>query len=61
MSCQNRNLIYVVNCPTCKEEFVGEKGTDESRPRDGVRIHRQDISQPQYKKVKVKIAADLKI
>ena len=60
MSCQNGNLIYVVNCPTCKEEFVGENGTDESRPRGGVRIHRQDISQPQYKKLMVKIAADLR-
>ena len=54
MSCDSRNLIYVVKCPTCKEELIGEKGTGESRPRDGIRIHKQDICQPQYKKLKIK-------
>ena len=30
MSCDSRNLIYVVKCSTCKEEYIGETGIGES-------------------------------
>ena len=26
MTCNSRNLIYIVICPTCKEEYTGEGG-----------------------------------
>ena len=27
-------MIYIVKCPTCKEEYIGEIGIRESRLRD---------------------------
>ena len=32
MSCDSRNLIYVVICPTCKEEHIGETVIGDSKP-----------------------------
>ena len=43
MTCDSRNLIYVVICPTCKEEYIDETGIGESKLRDRVRIYRQHI------------------
>lgn len=40
MTCDSRNLIYLVNCSTCKERFIGEIGILESRLN---KIHRQHI------------------
>ena len=53
MTCDSRNLIYVVICPTCKEEYIGETGIGDSKLRDRVRIYRQHIRQPEHKKLKV--------
>ena len=53
MTCDSRNLIYVVICPTCKEEYIGETGTGDSKLRDTVRIYRQHIRQPEQEKLKV--------
>ena len=46
MTCDSRNVIYVVTCPTCKEEYNGETGIGDSKVRDRVKIYRQHIRQP---------------
>ena len=51
MTCYSRNLIYVVICPTCKEEYIGETGIGDSNFRDRVRIYRQHIRQPEHEKL----------
>ena len=53
MTCDSRNLIYIVICPTCKEECIGETGIDNSKFRDRVRIYRQHIQQLEHEKLKV--------
>ena len=53
MTCDSRNLIYVVIRPTCKEEYIGETGIGDSKLRDRVRIYRQHIRQPEHEKLKV--------
>ena len=40
MTCDSRNLIYVVICPTCKKQHIGESGKGDSKLRDRVRIYR---------------------
>ena len=52
--CHSFNLIYVVICGTCKEEYIGETGEAKTKLRDRVRMYRQHIRQPQYKQSKVK-------
>jgi len=53
MSCDSSNLIYVVICPTCGEEYIGETGRNNTKLRDRVRVYRQHIRQPQYQMIKV--------
>ena len=53
MTCDSRNLIYVVICPTRKEEYIGENGIGDSKLRDRVRIYRQNVQQPEHEKAKV--------
>ena len=38
MTCDSRNLIYLVICATYKEEYIGETGIGDSKLRDTVRI-----------------------
>ena len=52
MTHDSRNLIYVVICPTCREEYIGETGTGNSKLRDRVRIYRQHIRQPEHEKLR---------
>ena len=40
MSCDVKNLIYVIRCSGCHEEYIGEKG-DTLRHR--VTVHKQQI------------------
>ena len=47
------NLIYVVICGTCKEEYIGEAGEGKTKLRDRVRVYRQHIRQPQNQQLKV--------
>ena len=47
------NLIYVVICATCKEEYIGETGEGKTKLKDRVRVYRQHIRQPQYQQLKV--------
>ena len=53
MTCGSTNLIYVVICPTCKEEYIGETGIGDSKLKDRVRIFSQDIRQSEHEKLKV--------
>ena len=51
MACDRRNLIYVVICPACKEEYIGETGIVDSKLRDRVWVYRQHIRQPEREKL----------
>ena len=48
MSCESSDLIYVVVCPNCQGEYIGETGINRQKLRDRVRIYRQHIRQPKY-------------
>ena len=52
MTCESSDLIYVVICPTCNEEYIGETGEGKTRVCDRVRVYRQHICQPQYQQLK---------
>ena len=52
-TCNSFNLIYVVICVTCKEEYIGETGEGKTKLTDRVRVYRQHIRQPQYQQLKV--------
>ena len=53
LTCDSFNLIYVVICDTCKEEYIGETGKGKTKLRDRVRLYRQYIRQPQHQQLKV--------
>ena len=53
MSCDSSNLIYVIICPTCGEEYIGETGLNNTKLRDRVRVYRQHIRDPRYQVLKV--------
>ena len=44
MSCDISNFIYVIICPTCGEEYIGETGLNNTKLRDRVRVYWQYIS-----------------
>ena len=52
-TCDNFNLINVVICGKCNEEYIGEIGGGKTELRDRVRVYRQHIRQPQYQQLKV--------
>ena len=52
-TCDRFNLINVVICDKCKEEYIGETGEGKTKLRDRVRVYRQHIRQPQYQQLKV--------
>ena len=52
-SCDSFNLLYIIICLTCSEEYTGETGIGKARLRDQVRVYRQHITQPEYQKLKV--------
>ena len=54
MTCDSRNFIYIVICPTRKEEYIDEPGIGDSKLTDKVRIYRQHIWQPEHEKLKAK-------
>ena len=49
MSCDSSNLINVIICPTCGEEYIGETGLNNTKLRDRVRVYRD----PRYQVLKV--------
>ena len=52
-SCDSYNLLYIIICPTCGEEYTGESGIGKTKLRDLVRVYRQHVRQPEYQKLKV--------
>ena len=52
-TCDKSNLICVVFCDTCKDEYVGEIEKGKTKLRDRVRIYREHIWQSQYQQLKV--------
>ena len=52
MTCKSSDLIYVVICSTCNEEYIRETGEGKTRVRDIVRVDRQHIRQSQYQQLK---------
>ena len=53
LTCDSFNLIYVIICGSCKEEYIGETGDGKTKLRDRVRVYRYQIWQPQYQQLKV--------
>ena len=53
MSCNSFNVIYVLICSGCLEEYIGETGVGKARLRDRVKVYRQHIKQPEHQKLKV--------
>ncbi|XP_061175938.1 uncharacterized protein LOC133184880 [Saccostrea echinata] len=48
MSCDTKNVIYVITCPGCHQYYIGET----SNPlRARVRVHRQHINSPEYRQI----------
>ena len=47
MTCKSRNLIYCIKCNGCQQIYIGQTGNLNER----VRIHRQQIRQPEYRKI----------
>ena len=52
-NCDSRNLIYVLICKKCREEYIGETGEGDTMIRDRVTVYRQHIKEPKYQKLKV--------
>lgn len=48
MTCKSENLIYCIKCNGCSEIYIGQTG---NALVERVRIHRQHIRQPQYRKI----------
>ena len=57
-SCDSSNLLYIVICFTCGEEYTGETGVGETKFRDRVRVYRQHIRQPEYQKLQRKMVSE---
>ena len=53
-TCDSFNLIYIVFCDKCKEEYIGETEEGKTKITDRVRLYRQHILQPQYQQLKIK-------
>ena len=52
-SCNSSNLLYIIICPTCGEEYIGETGVGKTKLKDHVRVYQQHFRQPEYQKLKV--------
>ena len=48
MSCNSFNVIYVVVCSSCLEEYILETFAGKTRLRDYVRVYRQHVKQPEH-------------
>ena len=54
ITCDSFNLIYIVICGTCKEEYIGDTEEGKTKLRDRVRdrVKRQQIRQTQDQQLK---------
>ena len=52
MTCESSNLVYVVICFTCNEEYI--EGTEEGKTKvqDRVCVYQKYTCQPQYQQLK---------
>lgn len=50
MSCQSKNSIYTIICDGCNQFYIGETGTT---LRTRIRVHKQQIRDPEYRKIKL--------
>lgn len=50
MTCESKNVIYCITCAGCGQFYIGETGTT---LRTRIRIHKQHIKQPEYRKINV--------
>ena len=50
MPCNSRNLIYVITRAGCNKFYIGETGTS---LRARIRVHKQHIHVPEYRKIKL--------
>lgn len=50
MTCESKNLIYVITCGGCNQFYIGETGTT---LRARIRMHKQHIQVPEYRKIKL--------
>ena len=53
MSCNSFNVIYVVICSDCLEEYNEETGLSKTSSKDRIREYRQCIKQPEHQQLKV--------
>lgn len=50
MSCDTKNVLYVITCPGCQEYYIGET----SNPlRARIRVHKQQINTPAYRQIRL--------
>ena len=59
MTCDSRNLIYVVICLICKEEFIVKTEIGYYKLRVRVRIYKHHIRQPEHEKLRWKSILEL--
>ena len=52
------NVIYVLICSGCLEEYIGETGKDKTRLRDRVRVYKQHTKQPEHQQLKLEVETD---
>ena len=48
MTCKSENLLYCITCVNCKENYIGQTGNSVC---ERVRIHKQQIRQPEYRQI----------
>ena len=48
MTCESRDLGYVLICSIFYERYIGQTGEGKTRAQDGLRDYRQHNCQPQY-------------
>lgn len=56
MTCGTKNLIYCIICGGCEQYCIGETGTT---LRTRIRVHKQQIQHPEYRKIKVSEHLDI--
>ena len=50
MSCETKNLIYVITCHGCNEFYIGETSTN---LRGRIRVHKQQMNHAEYRQIKL--------
>ena len=50
MNCKSKNVLYIIDCNGCGEQYIG-KTHDKLAAR--VRVHKQQINHPEYRKIGV--------